>query len=93
MNEINKLAIGVALAASNDSVVVDDTPKPKLSQMLAAAAMLYVNTSNIGPLPDFGGGKYEPGTRLGLCKKDGEVFTDSRGRKYVYKNGTIKRVK
>lgn len=83
--------MGAALAVSNDPIVVDDTPKPKLSQMLAAAAMLYYNTSNIGPLPDFGCGKYETGVRLGLCKKDGEVFTDSRGRNYVYKNGTIRR--
>jgi len=89
VNEINKLAFGAALAASNDLIVVDDTPKPKLSQMLAAAAMLSV--SNASPLPDFGGGKYEPGIRLGLFKKDGEVFTDSRGKKYVYKNGTIRR--
>ena len=33
----------------------------------------------------------ENGSRLGIGKKDGEVFTDSRGRKYVYKNGTMRK--
>lgn len=52
-----------------------------------------LSTSNASAIPDFGGGKYESGTRLGLCKKDGEVFEDSRGRKYVYNKGQIRRVK
>lgn len=91
MNEINKLVVGAALAMNNDPIVQNDTLKPKLRQMLAVAALL--GTSNVGSLPDFGGRKYEPGIRLGLFKKDGEVFEDSRGRKYVYNKGQIRRVK
>ena len=39
------------------------------------------------------GSKRECGWTLGCGHQDGEVFTDSRGRKYVYKKGTIRRVR
>lgn len=88
------LSVAPLLVGVNEAIAVErpsEEKKPVLAQAIAAAAMMYFNTSNTGPLPDFGGGKYEHGTRLGLCKKDGEVFTDSRGKKYVYKNGTIRK--
>ena len=56
---------------------------------MAVAAMASTLPDSIGPLS---GEPNQKGFPIGMGAADGEIFSDSRGRKYVRKDGTIRRV-